>query len=716
VLENAISPSRVDDLIPDPVAQDALIPGTLTSTWPKQLFVDDPGFVRVEVRPVDWRDDADVFNDQGFRVIVTDDQNQSREFPIYGVAGTIRLRLDLPDRNLELVDPNQAVKSVTFRAGQRDSVEWQVRAVNSGVSRIIIRSDQVIHAEATQPFSDEQLASMTTDNIDLRLELEVLTTQREGWLAIAWWTWLPVLVAPLIPMALLLLAARRNPAGKAFQPALVATSTEPNNEPQHLGLVLSGGGMRATAFSLGAAMYLADMGWYDRVAQVASVSGGSLTNAYLAGHTQRHQERPRSAQDLRPLAKRIANGGLPLERSSLAFAATLWLGALWMLVLFVRASPSWLQGLAAAFTASVVFGLVCWVAYAWIAVRPAVRRWVPGFIGLPPQTTLRDLGVHQPDPDIMHVFTASATTSEHVHMSQTTSLLDPPAHEKASGVEPALGAPGAAKVADAVQASAAFPGLPRVTIASRDLGFERDGSLTLRDGGSLDNLGHIGATITEDGESADYRDWLTQWDAINTWIIVDSSALRTSPTMRRWRAPNRLIEALHLGFAADLAEMGATAASRTTAETAAALVEHFKAHGDGIYLSLPRSPYDICSEDLLDNVDDATRERRQEVIAHLRQHRSLPGDFEPATSGARHTFEMLERLCQTCEGDVMSEWATRASHNAEIRTTLSSLDDDDVVDLLHHGYTLTATLLSVTLNWPLPEASLLDPRRFRDFI
>jgi len=49
-----------------------------------------------------------------------------------------------------------------------------------------------------------------------------------------------------------------------------------------VGIALSGGGHRATLFGLGALLYLADSGCNKDVTTIASVSGGSLTNAYLS--------------------------------------------------------------------------------------------------------------------------------------------------------------------------------------------------------------------------------------------------------------------------------------------------------------------------------------------------------------------------------------------------------------------------------------------------
>lgn len=49
-----------------------------------------------------------------------------------------------------------------------------------------------------------------------------------------------------------------------------------------IGLCLSGGGHRATLFALGALLYLVDAGRHRDVREISSVSGGSLTNGFLA--------------------------------------------------------------------------------------------------------------------------------------------------------------------------------------------------------------------------------------------------------------------------------------------------------------------------------------------------------------------------------------------------------------------------------------------------
>ncbi|HUL83046.1 MAG TPA: hypothetical protein VL131_12945 [Gammaproteobacteria bacterium] len=57
---------------------------------------------------------------------------------------------------------------------------------------------------------------------------------------------------------------------------------ETASERDAIGVALSGGGHRATAYALGVLVYLVDSGLNTRVRTVASVSGGSILNAFIA--------------------------------------------------------------------------------------------------------------------------------------------------------------------------------------------------------------------------------------------------------------------------------------------------------------------------------------------------------------------------------------------------------------------------------------------------
>lgn len=78
-----------------------------------------------------------------------------------------------------------------------------------------------------------------------------------------------------------------------------------------IGVALPGGGHRASAWALGALLYLVDIGAAPRVRSIASVSGGSITNGLVALRTE--YSSTNSADFVRdavaPLAKRLAIEG-----------------------------------------------------------------------------------------------------------------------------------------------------------------------------------------------------------------------------------------------------------------------------------------------------------------------------------------------------------------------------------------------------------------------
>src|SRR5437867_3603803 len=77
-----------------------------------------------------------------------------------------------------------------------------------------------------------------------------------------------------------------------------------------VGVAMSGGGHRAAMFGLGALMYLADSGQNREVTSIASVSGGSLTNGYVALTVDyAGLDGPGFEAAVRPFARQIAQRG-----------------------------------------------------------------------------------------------------------------------------------------------------------------------------------------------------------------------------------------------------------------------------------------------------------------------------------------------------------------------------------------------------------------------
>jgi hypothetical protein len=89
-----------------------------------------------------------------------------------------------------------------------------------------------------------------------------------------------------------------------------------------LAVALSGGGHRAALFGLGVLMYLVDAGANAKVSSVSSVSGGSLTNGYVA---QTLDYRSATPGLFGPVAARVA--------SQIARRGTLWATSLTRLYL-----------------------------------------------------------------------------------------------------------------------------------------------------------------------------------------------------------------------------------------------------------------------------------------------------------------------------------------------------------------------------------------------
>ena len=77
-------------------------------------------------------------------------------------------------------------------------------------------------------------------------------------------------------------ASAEGPTPADWIPLQEPDSSDPNDFPWPLNVALSGGGLRASAFGLGALLYLKHAGLNTKVTDIASVSGGSITNGFIA--------------------------------------------------------------------------------------------------------------------------------------------------------------------------------------------------------------------------------------------------------------------------------------------------------------------------------------------------------------------------------------------------------------------------------------------------
>jgi hypothetical protein len=119
---------------------------------------------------------------------------------------------------------------------------------------------------------------------------------------------------------------------QAIDSARVAEVHDRGGPMAEVGVALSGGGHRAALFGLGALLYLADAGKHRQVTSVASVSGGSMTNAYVGGLKVHYGSLsgPELENTVRPFARQIAQRG------------TVW--AVWTTWAYVTLLGLWLVG------------------------------------------------------------------------------------------------------------------------------------------------------------------------------------------------------------------------------------------------------------------------------------------------------------------------------------------------------------------------------------
>src|SRR5262245_8972779 len=248
-----------------------------------------------------------------------------------------------------------------------------------------------------------------------------------------------------------------------------------------IAVAISGGGHRAALFGLGVLMYLVDAEVNSRVSSVASVSGGSLTNGYVAQAVDYGSTTPES---FRPVAARVAGQigrGGTLWATPLTWIYVVTLIALTLAVLVV---PWFLPIHVAIQIVVFVAGLLVVASFAklrgWICARALARRLLKRD-GKPPR--LRD--VHQ---KVAHVFCAADLhTGEHVYLSGGF----------ACAYRYGVGSAGNVWLHDAVHASAAYPGgfparrfptAPHEFAGAADENAERTSHMVLVDGGVYDNM------------------------------------------------------------------------------------------------------------------------------------------------------------------------------------------------------------------------------------
>ena len=441
------------------------------------------------------------------------------------------------------------------------------------------------------------------------------------------------------------------------------------NQQPTIGVAISGGGHRASLFGLGALLYLIDADKGAHLGSVASVSGGSLTNAFFGSKVDLATATPETMwQHAKVFAYQIARRG------------TLWAAPLTYLYLFAIA----LLG-----AAVLVVSCLCpwWaIILTWVGVL-ALGGWLSqqrsAVVAAAFESTLLGKAkLSSMNGAVCHIICATD-----LQMGQNVFFSSGFVYSWRSG----WGTPGKMRVAQAAQGSAALPGafsvvslpLKRFGLPEKRVVAEKRHPPTkfkLLDGGVYDNMGtewllNIGDRLRDGTPPVSLK-------PVDEAIVVNASA-GDDVIQRRWLTKPFIGEIASLLAVKDVMYRQTTAVRRR----------------------LLNVRYRIAQD--LDSIQPDARVLRNALrgttIQIDRSPFDLPTDFsrsgDELAERARAAISALEKDVGT--GDARTYWAGEAEANRTVKTTLSRIDADRAQSLIRHGYVLTMVNSHVLLGYPL---------------
>jgi predicted acylesterase/phospholipase RssA len=426
-----------------------------------------------------------------------------------------------------------------------------------------------------------------------------------------------------------------------------------------IGVALSGGGHRAALFGLGVLLYLVDAQKNREVTSIASVSGGSLTNGFVA---QSSNYASTTRDEFTEVARRLA--------TTIARKGTLWASPLTWLYLAVlvlaAAAPVavwflpldvWLR-VVLFVVALLVFGLlaqlrgaVCGRAFARVLYSPAGRP-----------TRLSEI-----TNDLDHVFCATDLhAGEHVYLSGRF----------VCSYRFGFGEAGELPLHTVVQASAAYPGgFPPRWLPTRGHRFReaqdekatRARYMVLVDGGVYDNM----ADQWGQGVARRNERWAALDPALaepDELIVVNSSAPMRWGSVGKLRIP-LVGEALTFRRDINVLYDNTTTPRRRLLHSIFVSAMRTGRGLKGAVVQISQSPFDVPSSFAHPTADDPLALRARRVLAEL--------------------------------GETAGEWEDITEADSGVKTTLSRIPSPDAERLLRHGYVLAMANLHVLLDYPL---------------
>lgn len=438
--------------------------------------------------------------------------------------------------------------------------------------------------------------------------------------------------------------------------------------PAELGVALSGGGHRASLFGLGALMYLADVGKNRDVCCVSSVSGGSLTNAYVAQSANfRAMTGPQFESLVRPFVCRVAHRGtLWGWCGTWLYLAAVVVSLIVLALVFVSAWP-WPLRLVAFLALLLVSASLIWSKRGHVCGR-AYAATIFSAAGRP-----RRLAEIEKTA-IDHVICATELHfGEHIYFSGNFVY----------SFRFGWGKPGDMPLHVAAQVSSAFPGgfPPRWLPTARhqfqinklkDHGWgPLPKKMALIDGGVYDNMADqwltgMAARLQRDpGPSHNIQ-------APQEIVVVNASGNLPYSNLTTLRIPLagelfaflRIIDTLYDNT------------TTTRRKTAVKEFDEAQKTGSGLrgaLVMIEQTPFRVAEAMIKKSTDPAQVDRAKALVAEL--------DKDPAAR---------------------ADWKAVTERNVAVATTLRSLGTACSADLLWHGYMVAMANLHVVLGYPLP--------------
>jgi len=431
-----------------------------------------------------------------------------------------------------------------------------------------------------------------------------------------------------------------------------------------IGVALSGGGYRATAFGLGVLLYLADAQKNRDVVCVSSVSGGSIANGYVAqlGASPRDCGYQNcSADEFREASRGLA---WTVAHRTLWASPAIFVYLVVLVVLLVAGIHICFWRLPAHWWIRGPAFLLLLAAWGWLfqqrgllAGRAFAAKLYRSAAG---PTRLEDI-----ERVIDHVFCAThLNAGEHFYFSGRF------VYSYRFG----WGTPGNLPLYVAVQSSAAFPGgFPPRWLRTGRFGFvggDRAGALaTLSDGGVYDNMADEwpSRVANRAREHADKR-----LRVPNELVVVNSSARLAWSAVRALRIPL-------VGEILALLRVNDVMYNNSASLRMQALVHRAAPASDleSVLVYIHQTPFTVARA--WAHGDSSATARARSVIAAL-------GDEAP--------------------------WDSIRDLNEAVRTTLNGLGEEVTARLMRHGYVLAMANLHVILDYPWLDVP--DPAYFEN--